>query len=235
MVMLIAITATIILAVDACRDPARTEPGEAEKELGAEPEQYSATIVRTVIDGESRETTFTTEARSGALRREEWTERGKSRALVLRPDLGTSYLLDLDRQEYVEISLGGGGENLGNDSQMRDRASADSTTSLVQAADRAIDDAPSPDRVDSRELSSADVDGHACKVYERRATFVDGHSEIVKTFRAPGLGGLTLRTESYSEPSSVRVITERKDVSIDVAPNAFTVPQSFKKVEKLKP
>lgn len=238
LIVLIAIAAITVLLGNACRDRARPAEVESERELKGEPDQYSTKIVRTIDNDASHETTTTREVRSGEQRREEWTEQGENRALIWRPDLGKSYLLDLDRQVYVEIDLAGANQGLRDDSHSQDRASADSTNGLVQAVDRSLDDAPSPDRVETRMLPALEVDGHLCKVYEQRATFPDGHTEITRTFRARDLGGLALRAESESQPASVRIITERKDVSLDVrldvAPGAFTVPANFKKVDKLE-
>jgi hypothetical protein len=230
-VKLIAVASFIILAGSACRHRSQIASDELQPE--AEPEQYSATLVRTVVDGTSEQRSVTKEARSGELRREEWAEDGENRALILRLDLGKGYLLDLDRQIYVEIELTDGDKNSSVDSRSQGRENKDSTSELVQAVDRAIDDAQSPDRVETRALPSSDVDGHTCQVYERRATFVDGHVEIIKSFRATDLGGLILRSEASSEPLSVTIITERKDVSRDVAPERFTIPMSFRKVDKL--
>lgn len=234
-VLLIAIAATTILVGNACRNRARTGSEEAENALGSEPDEYSATTIRTVVDGSSQQTVITREARSGELRREEWTEQGHNHALILRPDLGKTYLLDLDREAYVEIMLAIGNEGLSNDSQSQDRAGGDSTSHLVQEVDRAIDDGPSPDHVETRALSSTEIDGRVCQVYERRASFPDGHTEIMKTFRARDLNWLVLRAESYSEPALVKVITERKNISLAVPADAFMVPANFRKVERLEP
>jgi hypothetical protein len=223
-----------IVLGNSCRDRARLDEAESERELRGEPDQYSAAIVRTIDDGSGRAPAVVHEARSGGLRREEWTEQGQNRALIWRPDLGKSYLLDLDRQVYVEIDLASADESLNADSHLQDRANVDSTNGLLQAVDRAVDDAPSPDRVETRILPAAEVAGHLCKAYEQRAAFPDGHTEITRTFRASDLGGLVLRIESESEPASVRVTTDRKDVSLDVAPDTFNVPANFKKVDKLE-
>lgn len=234
LIVVFAIAAMTVLLGGACRDRAQPGEGESERESEGEPDQYSATIIRTIESDGGHETTTTREVRSGEQRREEWTEQGQNRALVWRPDLGKSYLLDLDRQVYVEIDLAGANQSLPDDSHSHDRASADSTNGLVQAVDRALDDAPSPDRVETRMLPISEIGGHLCKVYKQRATFPDGHTEITRTFRARDLGGLALRAESESEPASVRIITERKDVSLEVAPDAFTVPANFKKVDKIE-
>lgn len=228
---LIAIAALAVLLTDSCRNRAQSNEGDVNPETASEPDQYSSTIVRTVEDGTTSEAHTLRESRSGNMRRQEWTEQGQSRALILRPDLGTSYLLDLDRQLYVEVPLA----TARDDSDANDRAKPDSTNSFVESVDRAIDDAPSPDRVETRTLPAELIAGHSCKVYERRASFPDGHTEITRTFRAADLNGLALKIEAESVPPTVRVITERRDFILDVRADAFTLPASFKKVEKLTP
>src|SRR5689334_1468127 len=78
----------------------RTHPGavgcDAKPSPAGEPDQYSALVVRTVEDGFSTVTSTSREARLGDRRREDWTEEGKTRAIIWRPDLGKSYVLDLD-------------------------------------------------------------------------------------------------------------------------------------------
>ena len=236
--LLIAVAMISVLLSNGCRNRAQPGEGESEDKLKGEPDHYSAIIVRTINDGSGRAPTITREARLGEQRREEWTEQGQNRALIWRPDLGKSYLLDLDRQAFVEIDLAGSPENLSHESNLesslRDRASADSASGLVEAVDRALDEAPSPDRVENRVLPPAQIGDHVCNVYEQRATFPDGHTEITKTFRARDLGGLALRIESASAPGSVSVTTERKDVVLDVASDAFRVPANFKRVARLE-
>ena len=75
-----------------------------------EPEHYSATVVRTVSNGNSQETTITREVRSGEMLRQEWTEENESRVLIWRPDLGKSFLLDLESRTYVETEIGSSSE-----------------------------------------------------------------------------------------------------------------------------
>jgi hypothetical protein len=223
-----------VLLGNGCRKRVRPGEGENEIKLAAEPDRYSATIVRTIEDGSGRAPSIIREFRSGEQRREAWTEQGHHLDLIWRPDLGKSYLLDLDLNVFVEISLNDANQSSHDQPQLHDRGSADSSIGLVQAVDRAGDDAPSPDRVETRELLPAQIGDHVCNVYEQRATFPDGHIEITRTFRASDLGGLALRIESESQPASVRVITERRDVSLDLAPDTFTVPANFKKVDKLE-
>lgn len=237
---LLLIAMTLAVAVtSAChnRQPASDSIG-GDSEPSGEPEQYSATIVRTVDDGTSRSGTITREARSGEQRREEWMEAGHNRALIWRPDLGKCYLLDLDERLYVELETG---PNHAKESQVEAKTlnqdtkpkRSDSADTLVQAVDRAIDDAPSPARVETRLLPGEVIDGHSCRVYENRASFPDGHFEITRAFRASDFSWLALRIELESEPAATKVITERRDVRLDVAPDAFVVPADYKKVDKL--
>jgi hypothetical protein len=230
--LILGVAVISVLLGNGCRNRVRPGEDDSKAKLRGEPDQYSATIVRTIEDGSGRTPIITREARSGEQRREEWTEQDHNRAVIWRPDLGKGYLLDLDLQAFVEIAMAG--ENLYNDSHLQDRVSADSSIGLVEAVDRAVDDAPSPDGVETRELAPAQIGDHLCNVYELRATFTDGHTEITRTFRASNLGGLALRIESESQPASVRVITERRDVSLSLAPDTFTVPANFKKVDKLE-
>ena len=235
--LLIAMTLAVAVA-SACHNRQPAGEGSGDAELSGEPEQYSATIVRTVDDGTSRSGTITREARSGEQRREEWMDAGHNRALIWRPDLGKCYLLDLDERLYVELETG---PNHAMESQAEAKtlnqtsepARTDSADNLAQAIDRAIDDAPSPTRVETRLLQAEVIDGHSCRVYENRASFPDGHFEITRAFRASDFAWLALRIELESEPAATKVITERRDVRLDVAPDAFVVPADFKKVDKL--
>ena len=230
--------ATISSALLTCACHHRQQPavGNIDVEESGEPEEYSATIVRIVDDGTTREPSTTREARSNEKRREEWIENRHNRALIWRPDLAKAFLLDLDERAYVELDIS---SQLANEVEAHTRnqngesARTDSTDSLVQTVDRAIDDAPMPNQVETKTLPAEVIDGHSCKVYEHRASFPDGHTEITKAFRASDFAGLALRIESESEPATTKVTTERRDVSLAVSPDAFVVPANFKKVDKL--
>ena len=218
-------------------------PGDSDSnvEPTGEPEQYSATVVRIIEDGTSREISVSSEARSGEMRREEWTEEGQNRALIWRPDLGRSFLLDLDGRAYVEFEITSGhlpesptgASNPHDVSSARNSASPDVGDSIVQAIDHDVGNTQPPTRVETRVLAPAVIDGHSCAVYEQRAIFHDRHIETTRRFRARDLSGLVLRVESEAEEGSARVITERRDVRLDVPPNTFNVPADFEKVEKL--
>src|SRR5205085_7906022 len=89
-----------LLLLVACLTSCRHRPdsaGEAPMAAG-EPEVYSTTLTREAVDGQVREVTTSRVARRGDWRREQWEEAGGERALILRPDLGKGYLLDIDRR-----------------------------------------------------------------------------------------------------------------------------------------
>ena len=230
-----------LLLIVGCRNRARPANGDSDVPLAGEPDQYSATVLRTAEDGTGREIDISRETRSGEKRREEWTERGQNRALIWRPDIGKSFLLDLDQRVYVEIELAtghldqsrAGASNPNNDSNPQRPGGPDSEDVTVQAIDHYFSDEQPPTRVETRVLPSVVIDGHACVVYEQRAFFTDGHSETARSFHAPDLSGLVLRVESQAEQGSARLITERRDIRTDVAPDTFVVPADFKKVDKL--
>jgi hypothetical protein len=239
--LLIAITTLAIVLTNACRTPRPPGDPEADVEAAGEPEQYSATVVRTFDDGTTRETSITREARSGDKHREEWTERDQNRALIWRPDLGKGFLLDLDRRVYVELEIAA--RHIG-ESQARAGnpavASAQESSGLgvrdttVEAINHYFDETQSPTQVQTRILSPAVIDGHSCRVYEQRTTFHDGHTEISRRFRAEELGGLALRIEGEADRGTARVTTERRDIRMEVAPDSFVVPADFKRIDRLR-
>jgi len=216
-----------VLIAGACH---HRQPETSNVDVGAsgEPFEYSATIIRTIEDGSDHPPTVTREMRSGDKRREDWTEDGHNRGVIWRPDLGKAFLLDLDRRLYVEIDLA----QAANEPNIETNKN-NATDALVQMVDRAIDDSPMPDEVQTRLLRTDTIDVYTCKVYERRSSLPDGHMEIVRTFRANDLAGLALKIETESEPPTSKVTTLRTEVRLDVSPDAFIVPSDFKKVEKL--
>lgn len=234
--MLIVATAPALLT-SGCGNRART--GDSSPEAAGEPERYSATVIRIVEDGTTRETTISREARAGERRREEWTENGQNRAVIWRPDIGKAFLLDIDGRAYVEIDITAarlpqsrvGAGNPHDVSQ--NPADLDVKDSTVQAIDQYFSETQPPTRIETQALSPVVIDGHACLVYRQRAIFPDGHAETTTRFRAGDLSGLLLRVESEAEQGSAKVITERRDVRIEVAPDTFIVPADFKRVEKL--
>jgi hypothetical protein len=180
-------------------------------------------------------------ARSGELRREEWTEQGRARALILRPDINKVFLLDLDKQVYTELALSPGGgppqEPDPHGANGPPSTAADGEPSARQGVspgelERAFNDAPSPARITTRALPDQTIENHPCKVFEQRASFEDGRTEITRVFQATDFHDLAVRIESESE-GGPRVVTERRDLKASVSPGEFVVPAGFKRVEKL--
>ena len=222
----------------------RNDANKSEKEIQptGEPENYSATVVRTIDDGTKRETTISVEARSGEQRREEWTEGGHARALILQAADGKSFLLDLESRTYVEVDAGSeitaSSQSVGatpehfRAGQNNDAQAVPDFTAL--GVDHYFDDSQPPTRLETRSLPDKVVDGHNCVVFEVRATYEDGHTETTRRFIATDLSRLPLRVECESDQSNIKMITERRNVSIDVSGDLFVVPADFKKVNRLQ-
>lgn len=205
--------------------------------IEGEPETYSATIIRTIDDGSTRQEIITRIARSAEMRREEWSEQGRLRALISRPDLSKMFLLDFDEQSYIEFAFGsvpasGVKSNSSNPKISAASEAGGSFATNAEELERALDETPAPASVMTRTLAGQTIENHPCKVFERRASFSDGHVEISRVFRAVDLQGLAIRIETESE-GGVRIITERRDVKVEVSPEEFVVPPAFKKVAKL--
>jgi hypothetical protein len=256
-ILLLAALITATLAAQACRK--NDKQPLPESVLSGEPDEYSATIVRTVEDGTGRWVVVTRVARSGAMFREEWSEQGETRAFIWRPDLGKSFLLFPDNRTYVEseardfarpekaadavssASSSGGaetGESAADETRREPAPSArrnpagrdDVSPAHVSPdyIDRSFGDIASPSRVETRALADQMIEGYACAVTEQRAVFDDGRGEVTRIFRARELAGLAVRVEVESE--GVKIITERRDIQIQVPPDNFTVPTDFRKV-----
>ncbi|MEN3333158.1 MAG: hypothetical protein V7641_2523 [Blastocatellia bacterium] len=223
-----------------CFTNCRRRPAETSAAIIAagEPEVYSATVTRLAIDGEVRETTASRVARRGDWRREQWTEAGGARALILRPDLGKGYLLDLDHRLYVEFDFAASYAGSAPTDAAREAVAAPGSESDLPAAinanevDRALSDAPAPVQVEARVLADQTVQDHACQVIEERATMANGRIEVTRSRRARDLAGLPLLIELESA-SGARLTIERRDISLDVSNDDFAVPADFRKVDRL--
>lgn len=200
-----------------CRAPVQ-ETGIAPL-LESEPERYSATVILTVEDGDRREVTVTRVARSGEMFREEWSQGGERRALILRPDLGKSFVLYLDRRTYSE-SLLIDGQN--TEAQKNGGAYA-------EEIERALGPVPAAGKIESLSLPDHAIDGHPCQVTQARTLFEDGRAEVTRVFRARDLAGLAIRVETETEAQGrrVRIITERRDIKTTVADDEFLIPPDF--------
>lgn len=201
-----------------------------------EPEVYSATVTRTVGDGQARDETASLVARRGDWRREQWDEAAGARALVWRPDLGKGYLLDLSNRLYVEFAFAASPAS-GPPPVTHESIAAPAATEAPAAidageVDRALNDAPAPVQTETRVLADQTVQGHPCQVIEERATRADGRVEITRSRRARDLAGLPLLVEVESA-NGARVTIERRDIRLDVSEDDFAVPPGFRKVERL--
>ena len=241
-VLLFVAVAFATLEATACRKSVAPPPPQEEVFRG-EPEEYSATVVRTVEDGTSRLVSVTRIARLGEMFREEWTEQGHTRTLILRPDLGKSFLIFPDDRTYVESeatkSARPQAEPRSSDAgQTGEETSEQPQRQALQPVgpdeiDRAVGDAPTPARVETRVLPDQTVEGYSCAVTEQQAVFDDGSAEVTRTFRARALAGLALRVEVESR--GIKIITERRDIEIRVPPDRFAVPADFRKVAPRSP
>jgi hypothetical protein len=178
-------------------------------------------------------------------------EDGVRRALIMRPDLGMTYVLSMDKRTYTDASTGA------DSNAVSSAAKAASSSKLAQpepppagatspndqagpsqrsvqngeSADWPVEDAAQASRTENHRLPDQVIDTHRCEVTEQVCYFPDGHIERIKTYRAPDLEGLALRVESQSETGADtwQVITERRDVRLDVAADEFSVPSDFKR------
>jgi len=229
----------VISVLSGCRKDASKSEGSIQP--AGEPESYSATVVRIVDDGTKRETTISVEALSGEQRRDEWTEAGHARALIFRPAAGNSFLLDLENRTYVEVDTGNktttASQSVGN-KPSRSSAAQNSETfaqdAIAQGIDHYFDDSQPPIKLETRTLQDTTVDGHNCVVVEIRSTYEDGHTETTRRFIATDLSRLLLRVECESDQSNTKIITERRNVSLNVSSDLFVVPADFRKVDKLQ-
>jgi hypothetical protein len=216
-----------VVAAEGCRKndgPPQQQPASQGVPSG-EPDEYSATIIRTVEDGAGRRVFVTRMARSGAMYREEWGEQAAARALVLRPDLGKSFLLYPDDRTYVET-----------DAEANSPAASSAVTGELSPdpivspdyIDSSFGNSLSPSRVEARSLADQIIEGYVCAVTEEQAVFDDGRVEVTRAFRARELAGLAVRIEV--EGNGIKVITERRDITLQAPPDSFTVPADFRKV-----
>lgn len=187
-------------------------------EPSSEPYEYSAVIVRSIAGSSTRTLSETRIARLGELRREDWTESGHRFALIWRPDIERSYLLDLENSSYTE-----------------DLINHPSSTTPDDEADyfeHEIDEMPQPERVETQELPERTIDGRLCSGFETRLFYDDGRTEIQRSFRAKDLG-IAVRTE-VEQSGGLLLITERKDISTSVPKDLFEIPATFHKTTQIE-
>src|SRR5215467_8595494 len=219
---LLYLTGYMVTAIG-CRQHGRPGPG-SQSGPGHGPEQYTARIVRTAERDGAQETLEYRIAVSGQMIREDWVENGEQRALIVRPDVGEAYLLFPDRGEYfvetpeVEALPANGSSASATPAGSGTRVSKQAGSGML-VDPIAIESDLSPAKTTANNITDltlpdAKVDGHPCRVSERRAINSDGTTEIVRDYRATDLEGLSIKTESESEGKNgrVRVVTERQDI-----------------------
>jgi hypothetical protein len=231
----LALLALLVACAASCQR--RAAETTATPIAAGEPEIYAATVTRRAFDGEAREQDVSEEAKRGDWRREQWTEAGTRCALIQRPDLGKTYLLDLDHHLYVEMNFATPSSQASPNGAARETSRTDAepspaTASEAEEIDRAFRDALDPIRVESRALADEVLQGYACQVIESRATFADGRTEVTRSRRARMLAGLPLLIEVESA-NGARLTIERRDIRLDVGEDEFAVPADFKRVERL--
>jgi hypothetical protein len=239
--LFIFLASTIIFAVS-CRQSAKPSTAEPVITTPGEPETYTATIVRSIENGESNERTETRVARSGDMRREEWTEKGERLALITRFDSGKSFFLNLNKQIYTEIDLALNAPEQSKTGNAVNAANATNTEKTESEAGRQaaamdfVEDnfAEEPVKIETRALADEYISNQLCKVIERRAGFADGRTEVTKSFYAEKLSGLAVKTEreSFSSTHRIKVIMEWHDIKLTASADDFVVPAKFKKVQQ---
>ena len=205
-----------LFAAVACRSGSTPPPADARLDPGKEPGEYSATVITTTQNGSKTSTSTTRTARSGDMRRYEWTENSARRVLIWRPDLAKSFLLDPDQKLYVELD---------------DSAPTPGAGNTAEEIDRQLGDTPSPERVVTKQLEDATIDGSRCSVFETVVNFPSGDSELIRTFRIKD-SDFTIRSEI--EHGGSRSVVERREMKTSVAPEEFNVPADFRKVANLR-
>jgi hypothetical protein len=200
-------------------------PSTIASPAGGEPDSWSATVVRTfVVNGLS--TTSTTEfARSGDRTRLEWIEGERRMALVTRPDLSVSWLVDVSDNSYVEIPLGPDGAPA---------PSNDSDPLSVQQIEAAIAaGSPADGFVARRErIGEETVEGYACTVYRSRIEAIDGTATEATVWEAPDFAGLAIRSEIRSASGNTvrtdlqRLMRDPPPVTFELTPGARRAGQT---------
>src|SRR5437588_12790420 len=92
--LLLASVISAVFIAGGCRHRQQPEASNVDAVASGEPDEYSATIIRTIEDGADHAPSVTREMRSGEKHREDWTEDGHNRGVLWRPDLVRAVLLD---------------------------------------------------------------------------------------------------------------------------------------------
>jgi len=212
-------------------------PASEEQKPGGGPEEYSTLVIRTVEQDGTHSTFESRIAVSKQTTREDWAENGEQRALILRPDLGESYLLFLDKNEFVVrpdgrslLSLDTGSAPNHKQEAGPQLSSSPESGGLVDPVRIETDLSPAdlPQTADV-DLPDAMIDSHPCKVHQRRVVLSDGTTEVTNTYRAVDLLGMVIRTESESDGKGghLRIVTDKREIHIGLPQAAFDIPAGF--------
>jgi hypothetical protein len=194
------------------------EAGASEPVYGGEPDVYTARVLTEIEDAGGRRVSEGRVARRGDWRRQEWVEAGRRLATIIRPDLGLTYLVDLDRNAYV---------------QRPDREAVEEPGEGVSGEEvEGAFAAAGAGAVLAREAAGSEaVDGHPCLVFRTRIEAADGGEGESVVWEAEDLRGLALRSELRS--AGARVVTELRDVQTSVDPALFEPPPGARLVDAL--
>lgn len=218
----VAAVAVFAVALRYGRLPAEGGPAPAPRRsesvpTGGEPEAYSATVTRRFEHaGESR-TLVTRVARRGDWVRTEWTEGGRRMASIVRPDLGTLLLVDLDENVYHERPLAAPpAEEAG------DALGGEEVESLVAGGAGATA---------TRERAGTEsVAGYDCVVYRSRIESPLGGVAESTVWEATDLDGLAVRSELHGADGSLAT-TALDEIHLDPDPLLFEPPAGARRVE----
>jgi hypothetical protein len=196
----------------------------------SEPGAYSAKIVQTMEFGGARQVSETRTSRLGEMTRDEWTERGELRVLIWRPDLPSYIQIDPQKRVYVEHN----GDSLAAHNEVTEQ-SGNGRTAIDPQIEGSFDMASEASSSKTVSLPDERVDDFTCEVTERLLSFADGRTQVVRSYRARELGGLTVRTETVfgGGEAATRLTVELKDIQTRISRDQFEIPPGFQKVEKL--
>lgn len=213
----------IILAVVAAAIAVRVAlwKSRSQSENGQMPAAYSARVVRTVETASSRQVTESRVAKMNDMFREDWLELSESRSVIWRPDLGKVFLLLPEKQIYSETEIAAAAPAANRSIEPVD----------PDAIERFMPGRSTPAKIETLPIAPQTIEDHPCEGSERRLVFPSGHVEISRVFRARDLGGLPIRTETFSQGASglPRVTVQLQEIDTDVSANQFNVPAGFTK------
>ena len=211
------LTILVAILVSGCRTRSQDKP---EWPASDSPPAWSATVIK-LVNGEETESTRT--FRSGSRLREEWVTQGQRWAQIWLPELNTSYLLSLDQQFYYEQRV----DEVPAPDETPNKESALEAPSI----ERHFEERSTPLTTETHDLEDQTIQGYICAVRETKLTFAGGQVELTRSFRARDLNGLTIRTENRGirQSEATEVITELREISLDVPEHVFTVPTEYKK------